>query len=262
MLDLNKVYCGDCLEVMKEIDDNSIDLTVTSPPYDNLRDYKGYVFDFENIAKELYRVTKNGGIVVWVVGDQTIKGSETGSSFKQAIFFKQIGFNIHDTMIYEKSCVPYPTKNRYYQTFEYMFIFSNGKPSTTNLINDRKNIRSGANVKKKNAERQRNGVVKQNSAYKNDPKRKIKEYGIRFNIWKYPSSASTGDKIALKHPATFPEDLAKDHIISWSNEKDIILDPMCGSGTTCKMAKLLNRNFIGIEISQEYCDIANKRLDF
>lgn len=260
MLDIDKIYCGNCIELMKEIDDISVDLTVTSPPYDNMRDYHGYTFEFEEIAKELYRVTKDGGIVVWIVGDAVINGSETGTSFKQALYFKEIGFNLHDTMIYEKSGMPFPMKNRYYQSFEYMFVFSKGKPKSVNLIADRKNVTGGQSVARKTAERQSDGSIISNSAYKNDPNRKRKEIGVRFNIWRFKNSASCGDKIALKHPATFPEDLANDHIISWSNEGDLVLDPMCGSGTTCKMAKNLNRHYIGMDISEEYCKISRTRL--
>lgn len=257
---INTVIHGDCLDVLKKFEDGCIDLTVTSPPYDNLRVYNGYTFDFEGIAKELFRVTKQGGVVVWVVGDATIKGSETGTSFKQALYFKEIGFNLHDTMIYEKSGFPFPMKNRYYQSFEYMFVFSKGTPKTTNLLSDRKNIYAGGKVARNKGLRSKNGEVVENSANRLDKNRVIKDFGVRFNIWKITSSSSKGDKIALKHPATFPEQLAEDHILSWSNEGDIILDPMAGSGTTLKMAKKNNRNYIGIEISQEYIDIINKRL--
>jgi len=240
---------------MKEIDDNSIDLTVTSPPYDNLRDYKGYVFDFENIAKELYRVTKNGGIVVWVVGDQTINFCESLTSFKQAIYFKEVcGFNLLDTMIYGKEnyLPPPPLSKSYAQQFEYMFIISKGKPNIFKTIKI-PCIHAGKIITRtKRGTNERDGGCSKTTLTKDEK--------TKGNIWFYKTGG--GGKTKSIHPATFPEDLAKDHIISWSNEKDIILDPMCGSGTTCKMAKLLNRNFIGIEISQEYCDIANKRLDF
>jgi DNA modification methylase len=214
----NQVIQGDCLEVMKTLEDNSIDLTVTSPPYDNLRNYNGYTFDFEGIAKELYRVTKQGGVVVWVVGDATIKGSETGTSFKQALYFKECGFNLHDTMIYQKSGIPFPEFNRYYPAFEYMFILSKGKPKTHNLIADRKNIHFGATLDRLKHWRQSDGTLKQSSCYGKN--RKIKEFGIRYNIWQYSNAPSNGskDKIAYKHPATFPEKLAEDHILSWSNE--------------------------------------------
>ena len=256
-----KLINGDCLEVMKTLEDNSIDLTITSPPYDNLRDYFGYTFDFESIAKELYRVTKNGGVVVWVVGDATIKGSETGTSFKQALYFKEIGFNLHDTMIYQKSGIPFPEFNRYYPSFEYMFILSKGKPKTFNLIQDRKNIHAGATLDRLKHGRQSDGTLKQSSCY--GKKRKIKEFGVRYNIWQYSNAPSNGtkDKIAYKHPATFPEKLAEDHILSWSNEGDTVLDPMCGSGTTLKMAKKNNRNFIGIELDKEYVKIAEARIN-
>lgn len=245
---------GDCLEVMKGMVDNSIDLTVTSPPYDNLRDYNGYTFDFEGIAKELYRVTKQGGVVVWVVGDATIKGSETGTSFKQALFFKEVGFNLHDTMIWSK-----PTftavgalVNRYAPTFEYMFILSKGYPKTFNPIKDRKNKRFG-DVKHGRI-RQKDGTTKVQSSLG----KPIAEYGQRFNVWEMSTEQSNSNRF---HPAQFPEKLAEDHILSWSNEWDIVLDPFAGSGTTLKMAKKNNRNYIGIEISQEYCKIAEARIN-
>jgi site-specific DNA-methyltransferase (adenine-specific) len=253
-MELNKIYQGDCLEVMKGIKDKSIDLTVTSPPYDNLRTYNGYTFNFEEIAKELYRITKDGGVVVWVVGDATIKGSETGTSFKQALYFKEIGFNLHDTMIYSSPKPPL-THNRYEQEFEYMFIFSKYRPKTFNPIKTEcvnAGKKSGGTIRKTGnelLEKNKPGLV-------NDKK-------IIGNIWRYSTgNNSSTDKIAHNHPAIFPEKLAEDHILSWSNEGDIIFDPMCGSGTTGKMAKLNNRNFIGIEISEEYCQIASERTGF
>ena len=249
-----EVICGDSIEVLKTFPDESVDLTVTSPPYDNLRDYKGYSFDFEGIARELYRVTKDGGVVVWVVGDQTTNGSESGTSFKQALYFKEIGFNLHDTMIYEKNGAPFPEVNRYYQCFEYMFVFSKGKPKTTNLLRDRKNKWEGSFGKR--SQRLTDGTLQQKEAIK------CEEYGVRFNFWRFNGGFgyTTQDEIAYQHPAMFPEKLAQDHILSWSNEGDTILDPMCGSGTTLKMAHNLKRNYIGIDISEEYCEIARQRI--
>jgi DNA modification methylase len=248
-----EVIQGDCLEVMKGMAENSVDMVLTSPPYDNLRDYKGYTFDFEGIAKELYRITKDGGVVVWVVGDATIKGSETGTSFKQALYFKEIGFNLHDTMIYEKSTTLPQNCDRYYQIFEYMFILSKGKPKTFNPL--KVLASNGGKRKDKTAHRTKDNIIV-------IPKTGRNEYRRLFNVWRYAVGlgGTTNDKIAFQHPAIFPEKLAEDHILSWSNEGDTILDPMAGSGTTLKMAKKNNRNYIGIEISQEYIDIINKRL--
>jgi DNA modification methylase len=252
MLLINEIIQGDCLNVMKEIPNEFIDLTITSPPYDNLRDYNGYVFDFEGIANELYRITKNGGVVVWVVGDATINGSETGTSFRQALYFKEIGFNLHDTMIYQKNSYSYPPKNRYYQQFEYMFVLSKGTPFYTNLLKQ-KGLYTGTAI---HTQRDKNGETKRFISTAN--KERIKD-----NIWKYETGymKTTKDKFTYKHPAMFPEQLVNDHIISWSNENDIVLDPMCGSGTTCKMAKINNRKFIGIDISEEYCEIARQRVN-
>lgn len=255
-MDIDYIECGNCLDLMKELPEACIDLTVTSPPYDNLRDYKGYSFDFEPIARELYRITKPGGVIVWVVGDATIKGSESGTSFKQALYFKEIGFNLHDTMIYEKDGAPFPDKTRYYNTFEYMFILSKGKPKTINLLCDRKNKYGGQ--KRTQTVRLKDGTLIPAGNGK-----RYEEYGARFNIWRISSGKgkTTRDKYAYKHPAMFPEKLAEDHILSWSNEGDIVFDPFLGAGTTAKMAVLNKRHYIGFEISEEYFDIASRRLD-
>jgi site-specific DNA-methyltransferase (adenine-specific) len=244
---------GDCLEVMQTIPDKSIDLTVTSPPYDNLRTYNGYTFDFEGIAKQLYRVTKNGGVVVWVVGDATINGSETGTSFRQALYFKDIGFNLHDTMIWNKGTFTAvgALTSRYAPVFEYMFVLSKGQLKTFNPIKDRQNKTFGRS--KTGTFRQENGETKPLSSIG----KPIAEYGQRFNIWDVSAEKSNSNRL---HPAMFPESLAHDHIISWSNEGDTVLDCFLGSGTTAIAAKALNRKFIGIEISQEYLSIAKQRL--
>lgn len=249
---LNHVLHGNCAEIMAYMPSESVDLTVTSPPYDNLREYNGYSFPFEDIAKQLYRVTKQGGVVVWIVADATIDGSETGTSFKQALYFKEIGFNIHDTMIWDKENCRFPSPVRYHNSFEYMFVFSKGKPKTVNLIHDRKNKWGGTRVH--GTDRLPNGETKQKVGHN---ARLVKEYGARWNVWRI---ANVGKK-DNPHPATFPEQLAQDHILSWSNEGDIVLDPMCGSGTTLKMAYLNNRNFIGIDCSAEYVALSKKRLE-
>lgn len=248
----NKIICDDCVNLMKEMEDNSIDLTITSPPYDNLRDYNGYKFDCKEIAQELYRITKQGGIVVWVVGDKIIKGNKTLTSFKQALLFQEIGFNVHDTMIYRKKNTPFMRSNAYTNCFEYMFIFSKGTPKTFSPLKE-KTVRNGYEMLVHN--KSSDGINRKTLGKLNKEKTKT-------NIWEYAVGfgGTTTDKIAFKHPATFPEKLAEDHILSWSNPGEIIFDPMCGSGTTCKMAYLNHRQYIGCDISKEYVEIANERL--
>ncbi len=254
MIELNKIYNEDCLQTMSRMPDNFVDLTVTSPPYDNLRDYKGYDFDFENTAKELFRVTKKGGVVVWVVGDATINGSETGTSFRQALYFMKCGFNLHDTMIYAKLNYVPLNHNRYEQEFEYSFILSKGTPKTFNPI-----LKTNSGKGKKRTSKYRHhgeylenqhtdGIINQDSRHGN-----VFYYSIGSN-------RSSKDNIAFEHPAIYPEKLAQDHIKSWSMVEDLIYDPFMGSGTTLKMAHLLKRNWIGSEISKEYCELANKRI--
>ena len=250
MMPVNKIICGDNVAKMRAfIPDASIDLVVTSPPYDNLRMYGGHSWDFEGVAKELWRVIKPGGVLVWVVADETINGSETGTSFRQALRFMEIGFNLNDTMIYRCSKPPANTACRYQPCFEYMFILSSGKPSTFTPIMERC---LWAGVGTSPTQRDRLGVLSGGS------RRTIKDRKPRENIWFYETG--NGKTAATSHPAAFPESLARDHILSWSNEGDIVLDPFSGSGTTALMARSTGRQFIGIEINQAYCEIAKSRM--
>lgn len=252
---LNTVTVGDCADLLTKLPDDCIQLTVTSPPYGDLRDYKGYEFSFEKIAAELYRVTEKGGVVVWVVGDETKDSDESGESMRQALHFKSIGFKLYDTMIYAKSGFRFPRPRAYHGIWEYMFVLSKGIPRTVNLLKDRKNLNNDSSARsRKHAKRERDGSMSERKPY--EPA----EYGVRYNIWEYTVGSSVAEeRFAFAHPALFPEKLASDHILSWSNPGDIVLDPMSGSGTTLKMAKQLGRQFIGFEISQEYVDTITRR---
>lgn len=251
-IDLNNVYVSDCLPFMQSVDSNSVDMVLTSPPYDNLRKYNGYSFDFFPIAKELYRIMKEGSVMVWVVGDQTVDGSETGESFRQALGFMDVGFKLHDTMIYAKD-PRYAQKNRYGSSFEYMFILSKGNPKIFNPIM-RKTMNPGYNKFVTNRNYEGELVSRRYTSPDETP---------LYNIWYYSSGfmKTTKDTEAYEHPAIFPDQLAVDHILSWSNPGDIVFDPFCGSGTTCKMAKRYGRNYIGCDISEKYVSIARKRID-
>ncbi len=262
----NKIYNENCIKTMSRMPDNFIDLTVTSPPYDDLRtynnhvrgaksEYNGYTFPFEEIAKELFRVTKVGGVVVWVVGDATIYGNETGTSFRQALFFKECGFNLFDTMIYLKPPRgAVGNNNTYWQSFEYMFVLSKDYPKTINLIRDREN---------KESRKGDNGTKRLQNGERLQLKRGgYGEFGRRINVWEYNigKGHSASDEFAYEHPAIFPEKLAKDNILSWSNIGDLVYDPMMGSGTVAKMCILEDRNYIGSDINKAYCKIAEKRI--
>lgn len=248
---VNTFKTGNAVDVLGQFDEDAIDLTVTSPPYDDLRNYNGYSFDVEQMLAAIYRVTIQGGVCVWVVGEK-INGGRTLSSFQHAFIGKDIGFNVHDVMIYQKKNTPFMRSNAYTPCYELMIVFSKGKPKTFNPLK---------------APTARNGW--ESSAYNKGPdainrKRPVKlnKEKVKTNIWQYAvgMNGSTRDKVAFKHPAVFPESLAADHILSWSNEGDLVLDPMCGSGTTCKMAKLHKRNWIGIDISEDYIQIAKERV--
>ena len=245
---------GNCLERMKAIPDGSVDLVVTSPPYDNLRSYNGNndlwnEVVWKEVINGLFRIVKQGGVVVWVVGDAVVGGSETGTSFKQALHAMQCGFNLHDTMIYQKHNFSNPSSNRYHQIFEYMFIFSKGKPLVFNALKDRPNVEAGkVGSWGKNTSRQVDGSMLERS-------RKINtDFGMRYNIWRIKTEANP------LHPAQYPLPLAQDHIFSWSDEGGTILDPFMGSGTTGVACRNLGRKFIGIEMNNDYFEIAKNRI--
>jgi len=255
---LDCIHCGDCAVLMEQLPDDCIDLTVTSPPYDNLRDYEGYVFDFESIAQQLYRITKVGGVVVWVVADETKDFCESLSGFRQSIYFVDVcGFNLLDTMFYHKKnyAPAYPTLRRYAGVVEYMFILTKGRPRTFNTLIERKAFSSVSSSRKA-------------TSFANVDGTKTRKYvdtssgqKARTNLWAYWTGYTGRDVCKHSHPAIFPEALAADHIKSWSNKGDIVFDPMCGSGTTCKMAKLLGRKFLGFDISEKYVKLAQARID-
>jgi len=248
------IYCGDCLEILPLIPEESVDLVVTSPPYDNLRDYGGYSFDYEKTIDAIAFLLPS--VVVWIVGDETKNGSESGNSFRQALRFMAGGFNLHDTMIYLKNNFSMPSFNRYHQVFEYMFVFTASDKFTFNPIRDRKNRWAGSTCFGKNTARNKDGSIREGV------KHVINNYGMRHNVWECLTSGQ--EHICkpehFKHPATFPFKLASDHIVSWSNIGNTILDPFLGSGTTAVAAKQLGRKFIGIEIEPKYCEIAKQRL--
>ena len=239
-LTLDTIYHEDCRDTMRRIPNETVHMVLTSPPYDDLRDYEGYDFPFEWIAEELERVLTPDGILVWVVGDATKNGSETGSSFRQALHFMKLGLKLHDTMIYEKNSSTFPARkssSRYTQIFEYMFVFAKGDVEAS-LICDKPNKWAG------------------HKDYSGKLSNPVPDFSPRTNIWRYVTSMN-----GVKHPAPFPEELAQDHILTWSEPGAVIYDPFMGSGTTAKMAKLNDRHFIGSEVSENYWRIANERVD-
>ena len=257
---LGKIINDDCVRLMKKMPEACVDLTVTSPPYDDLRDYENEMnWDytiFRKVARELYRITKNGGVVVWVIGDKTNKGNKTLTSFKHALYFQEVGFNIYDVIIYEKTGSGPPHPKRYFNSFEYMLVMSKGRPKTVNLLQDKKNSWAGMSTFSNVTRREKDGSLTDKG------KKVINEYGVRTNIWRYNNGKgfSTKDKIAYEHPAIFPEKLARDHIESWSNPGDIVFDPFGGSGTTAKVSIELDRRWIYVEKVKKYCDIAARRI--
>ena len=249
---LNTIYHSDCANLMDSMDANSVDLTVTSPPYDELRNYNGYQFNFESIAQGLFKVIKKGGIVVWVVGDKVKNGNRSLTSFKQALYFQSVGFNVHDVMIYKKKNTPFMRTNAYTNCYEFMFVLCKGNPKTFNPLRV-KTARQGHEMMPFN--KGADGINRKTMG-------ELKPEKTKINIWEYATGlgGTTSDRIAFKHPAVYPEKLAEDHILSWTNPGDVVFDPMCGSGTTCKMALQNNRSYIGCDISKEYVELTEKRL--
>lgn len=256
----NVLINDDNRKLLDALPQESIDLVITSPPYDDLRDYnKDLLWGFnvfKEIATKLYRVMKKGGVVVWVVGDKTKDGGKSLTSFKQALFFQEIGFKMYDVIIYEKTGSGPPHPNRYFNTFEYIFVMSKGKIKTTNILRDKKNKWGGHDTYSNITRREKDGTLTDKG------KKTVSEFGVRTNIWKYKNGKgfAAKEKIAHEHPAIFPEKLVEDNILSWSNKNDVVLDIFGGSGTTFKVAKLLGRKSIYVEKVSKYCKVAKKRL--
>lgn len=248
---LDSVVCGDNCDVLGRFPRESVDLVVTSPPYDDLRTYGGHSWDFYGVAWQLKRVLKSGGVIVWNVADATKDGSESGTSMRQALHFQTLGLRLHDTMIYEKAGTGACGSNlAYWQAWEYMFVLTKGAPKTVNRIADVRNLRAGAVCTK--------GRIAADGTEKDSRSRVVPEISVRTNLWRY-QCGNNGDE-RTGHPAVFPEKLPKDHITSWSNVGDIVIDPFSGSGTTCRAAKDLGRRFVGIEVNPAYVEIARRRL--
>jgi site-specific DNA-methyltransferase (adenine-specific) len=251
-LPTNEIFTGDNVAVLQTWPDDCIDLVVTSPPYDNLRTYGGHSWNFEGVARELTRVLKPGGVIVWVVADATVNGSETLTSMRQAIHFKDVcGLRVHDTMIYQTNKPPL-THNRYEQNWEYMFIMAKGAPSRWN----------GIRVPSEYAGQKRCATMRQDGDQLSNRSAKgyVQETKLKGNVWYLPRSSNSDGADRVGHPATFPLALARDHILSWSNEGDVVLDPFAGSGTTCVAAKELGRRYVGIEVNPAYVEICERRL--
>jgi DNA modification methylase len=269
----SQIICGDNVTVLKTFPDACVDLVVTSPPYDSLRVAAGYQngFDLVDLCNQLLRVIKPGGMVVWVVADQTVNGARTGTSYKQALHFMSHGFQLFDDIVYLKSGTNFPSKSRYTNTWEHMFCFSKGMPSTINLITDspRKWLGSWA----KTTNRKKDGTLGASTAKNCGEGSKGKasfegEYGYkaRTNVWNITNGKGfahpdPGGDLAYAHSATYPLQLAHDHIVSWTNPGDVVLDPFNGAGTTCVAAKMTGRTYVGIDSSPEYCALATKRLE-
>ena len=254
-MEINKVYNEDCRNTIDKMPDEFFQMAVTSPPYDGMRTYTGCDWNLEialDIIGRLSRVVKKGGVVVWIVNDATEKFSESGNSMRHALHFMETGFGLFDHMVYEKPARPRGSNLGYHQVWEHMFVFSKGKPSHGKLIEDRRNNDAQSMT---SASRKPNGDFRVEKV-------KYKQFGRRTNVWKYNVgyNKSAAEDIAYKHPAIYPEKLAEDHILSWSNVGDLVYDPFMGSGTTAKMAKKNGRDYIGSEISEEYCQNIEQRL--
>lgn len=245
---LGRILCGDNAYLLSCFPNECVDLVVTSPPYDDLRTYGGHTWNFDGLAPQLVRVLKPGGVIVWVVNDATVDGSETLTSLRQAEGFLNLGVKVWDTMIFLKQNPSVPTEGRYYNAWEYMFVLSKGKPKTCNWLMKRNKSFGGGRSKETTIGKNNPGIA--------EGFREYAEFSRRTNAWEY----YCGGNAERLHPAPFPESLASDHVQSWSNPGDVVLDPFVGSGTTCKAAKALSREWIGIEINPEYCAIAEARL--
>jgi site-specific DNA-methyltransferase (adenine-specific) len=252
----SEMFLGDCVDVMRGFPGECIPLTVTSPPYDTIRQYGGHSFQFEDIAKELFRITVPGGVVVWVVRDEVKDGQESGTSCRQCLYFGEVGFWLHTTLILVSNVFPHPHDGRYGNQAHFGYVLSRGRPRTVNLLHDRPNSTAGDRIR--GCRRHRDGRIER-AGFRG---KLVRPYGRRTNVWTYDvgGNKSTGDSYCFAHPALMPEAMAGDLILSWSQRGDVVLDPLCGAGTTCKMALLNDRRYFGIEVHRPYYELAVRRM--
>lgn len=253
----NSLACCECVDGMRALPPASIPLTITSPPYDQTFEYGGHLWDHEKfmlVARELWRVAMQGGVVSWVVRDQIADGDQSASSFRQALFFKGLGFRLHNTIIIEKQIIRGISRVRYGVAPEFAFVFSKGRPRTINLIEDKENKFGGRHMRF--STRSRDGTKCKTA------KALIRPFGVRGNVWRYTtgSRVTAKEDYAYDHPALMPERLAHDLIVSWSRPGDLVLDPFGGAGTTAKMALLGHRRYLSMEAHRPYHDLAVRRM--
>ncbi len=253
----NRIINADCIKATARLPANSIDLVMFSPPYDGIRDYKkGWIFDFPALGKNLYRLVKDGGVCAVVINDGTQDFAKSLTSFRLVLnWCDTAGWRLFETCIYQRDGNPGAWwKRRFRVDHEYIFLFLKGKKPKTF---DKEPLM----VPSKHAGRIYSGTDRLTSGkFKKIDHKPVKRMKCRGTVWKYPTSNTEGNRTKLQHPATYPDPLAQDIIQCFSEPGDTVLDPMCGSGTTCVMAMKMKRQYMGIDINEEYCQIARKRL--
>lgn len=251
-----RLLTGDACEILPTIRESSVDLTVFSPPYDGLRDYKGKPsFDMAVLGREILRVTKEGGVCCMVIQDATKNGAKSLTSFRTACLFADLGWRLFECCIYSRAGVPgaWWTK-RFRVDHEYIFIFTRGdglprRFDKTSLMVESKYAGITAGGTKRTTKGDFVAIKKT----------VISPLKCRGTIWHYAASNTERNKTKSEHPATYPDSLARDIISCFSKEGDLVLDPMMGSGTTGIASVNMGRRFLGIEISVQYMEIAKRR---
>ena len=249
----NSIVLGDCVEGMRSLPPDLVPCTVASPPYGALRHYHGnHQFDFEAAAAELWRITRPGGVVCWVVREEVVDGSESGEASEQRLFFRDLGFRLHQTIVMERYGSRARSPGRYGESLEYAFILAKGKPATVRLLRDRRNKTAGK-------------LVTATHRYPDGSYRvqryEVDEWGYRKAVWYFAQGMHVAtDPVARLHQAPMPEAMAEDLILSYSREGDLIFDPFAGVATTAKMALLNHRNYFGYEINAIYHARGEERL--
>ena len=256
-IQVNKIICEDNITYLKTLPDECIDFVITSPPYDALRDYNGYKLDLHGLGVELLRVLKDGGICVMVIQDSTRDFAKSLTSFRTIVdWCDNIGFRLFECNIYNRQGTEGAWwKKRFRVDHEYMPIFLKGKRPQ---YFDKENIKipskhggkimTGANIRTKNGQTGSRKV-------------KINPTKCPGTVMTFGNTCGGESKLKSKHPAVFPNMLAYDMIECFCPEDGTVLDPFNGSGTTTLAAKCLGRNYIGIDVSEEYNKIARERLE-
>lgn len=247
---------ADAIEHASTLASDSVDLVLFSPPYDGVRDYRGnWTLDLPALGSELLRVVKDGGFAVMVIADGTKNQRKSMTTFRTAVAWEDAGWSLFESVIYSRDGRPGAWwATRFRVDHEHILMFYKGKRPRPVTHHD------GLRVPSKHAGKKWTGTQRLTDGTLVKTSATVAADKCRGTIWHYATSNSEGNRTKAKHPATFPDALARDVILALSAPGDVVYDPMMGSGTSVVIAAQEGRRWLGNDFFAEYVEIAQQRL--